>query len=105
MKVESLARGEKQRGIRKSGRQEMKKLCREFNSDYVLAGSIHPGEREYRSSAIKADKKFICSIIIYKSETDRFYTADIVTVGRAPLYEYFTHVTDRVYETFDEFLD
>lgn len=96
MDFESVFHDSSGKYIRKPDLNDLKRFCSEFNADYALTGKIFPKDGNKALEKIVPDNLYICSIILYQKNMDKFYKLTLETRGKKSFYEYFLYLSEKI---------
>jgi hypothetical protein len=100
MEIESLFHDTRKRQIRKLKPDDLRSLCDELKAGFVCSGSISPEDGKL-DDAIKADKNYICTIMVYRKDRDAFEKLILKIAGEKNLYRFYDVLADMIVAKID----
>ena len=88
MEIESVFNEDRKGRIRKLARGEIKGICEELAAGYALFGSIAPEDGK-RDEGIMAGRNYVCRLVLYRGDKNRFDELKVTAAGRETLYEFY----------------
>jgi hypothetical protein len=97
MDIESLFHGGRKRQIRKLKREDIHGLCKELAAGSACCGSIVPDDGK-PDDKIHDGKSYICSLTLYRGDTNAFHDLTFTVTGDANLYRFYEILSKRIAE-------
>lgn len=95
MEIESLFHDSQKRQIRKLKPDDVRSLCDELQAGFACSGSISPEDGKL-DDAIKADKNYICAIMLYRKDRDTFEELKLKIAGEKNLFQFYTVLANMI---------
>ncbi len=88
MEIESAFNEERKGRIRMLLRSEIRAVCDEMNAGFALSGAVRP-EDGSRGGEIVPGKNYVCSMVLYRRDGNRFMEFRVAAAGGKTLYEFY----------------